>query len=697
MITLDRLQKALGGDVAGAQLLAPGPGHSAQDRSLAIRPAGDNVDGFVVHSHAGDDWRMCRDYVAERLGTGSRRAADRPPARVSAKPAPAVVDKRQSALAIWNEAVDPRGTVVETYLSSRGLVLDDVIAGAVIRYHSSCPFRPGERMPCMVAAYRSIATGEIQAIHRTALTPDGVKVDRLALGPKSGTAIMFDALDAERGSLGIGEGIETTLSGRQMGYAPAWSLGDANGIAKLPLIDGIESLSIFAEHDESGTNQRASQECGGRYREAGREVFLIHPKEGKDLNDAWQVRDQIAGEPITVQTFGEDGTGILKTEETLIADDEIQLAPLDFITATELLAQPLEPRPWHVPEMVPGGTVTMLSGDGATGKSLVALQLAVATVAGIRWLGNEVDRGGALFITAEDELRDARLRLNDICSADGIAPADLNELRIKSLAGCDALLAVPDTKRGGVLQATELFARVKLLVKSCRPKLTVLDTLADLFGGNEIDRAQARQFISMLRGLAIECDTTVILLGHPSLTGMASGTGSSGSTAWNNSVRSRLYLKRIVQKDGNSTIEPDADLRSLSTVKANYGKSGGEIVIRWRDGRFVPEHPGTGLSSLEAGAARNRADRVFLALLATYSTDGRKVSSKPGPTYAPRVFANDGRSEGITAKGFLDAMNRLFEQGAIRNIETGPPSTRRSHIEATRRPFSLQDDDEESL
>jgi hypothetical protein len=34
----------------------------------------------------------------------------------------------------------------------------------------------------------------------------------------------------------------------------------------------------------------------------------------------------------------------------------------------------------------------------------------------------------------------------------------------------------------------------------------------------------------------------VLLTGHPSLTGINTGTGTSGSTAWNASVRSRLYF-----------------------------------------------------------------------------------------------------------------------------------------------------------
>jgi hypothetical protein len=54
---LQAVAKALGGKVTGHQVLAPGPRHSARDRSLAVRFDAGAPDGFLVFSHAGDDWR----------------------------------------------------------------------------------------------------------------------------------------------------------------------------------------------------------------------------------------------------------------------------------------------------------------------------------------------------------------------------------------------------------------------------------------------------------------------------------------------------------------------------------------------------------------------------------------------------------------------------------------------------------------
>src|SRR5690606_23739561 len=99
----------------------------------------------------------------------------------------------------------------------------------------------------------------------------------------------------------------------------------------------------------------------------------------------------------------------------------------------------------------------------------------------------------------------------------------------------DALLAVQG--HGGTLDPTPFYDELDHYIGHVAPRVVILDTLADLFPGNENDRAQARQFVGLLRRLAIRHRCAVVMLSHPSLTGLSNGTGSSGSTGWNNSVR----------------------------------------------------------------------------------------------------------------------------------------------------------------
>ena len=67
-LSLQQLARALGGDVSGDQVLAPGPGHSPRDRSLSVKPTGND---YIVFSHSGDSWERCKDYVKDKLGIGA--------------------------------------------------------------------------------------------------------------------------------------------------------------------------------------------------------------------------------------------------------------------------------------------------------------------------------------------------------------------------------------------------------------------------------------------------------------------------------------------------------------------------------------------------------------------------------------------------------------------------------------------------
>jgi AAA domain len=62
------LARLLGGEVNGGQILAPGPGHSATDRSLSVMLDSSAPDGFLTHSFANDDPIACRDHVRAKAG-----------------------------------------------------------------------------------------------------------------------------------------------------------------------------------------------------------------------------------------------------------------------------------------------------------------------------------------------------------------------------------------------------------------------------------------------------------------------------------------------------------------------------------------------------------------------------------------------------------------------------------------------------
>ena len=87
-------------------------------------------------------------------------------------------------------------------------------------------------------------------------------------------------------------------------------------------------------------------------------------------------------------------------------------APL-FTSANTLEERELIPLNWLINSMIPSGTVTLLSGDGGSGKSLLALNLAISVASGgkLKWLNYQPAQGSALYIGAEDDMNEIHRRL----------------------------------------------------------------------------------------------------------------------------------------------------------------------------------------------------------------------------------------------------------------------------------------------
>src|SRR5689334_16206768 len=97
---------ALGGDVTGRDTCnVPGPGHSKCDRSLSIKIVPGSANGFVLHSFANDDWKMCQEYILCKLGLSSEKQYD--VARPNIVGRDNAMGRKKYALSIWAECIDP--------------------------------------------------------------------------------------------------------------------------------------------------------------------------------------------------------------------------------------------------------------------------------------------------------------------------------------------------------------------------------------------------------------------------------------------------------------------------------------------------------------------------------------------------------------------------------------------------------------
>ncbi|MGL4189648.1 MAG: DUF7146 domain-containing protein [Sphaerotilus sulfidivorans] len=235
-------------------------------------------------------------YLAKLNGWKPAAAGESRPAR----PAPvlrAVEPERHKhqtlspyGLRLWASSLPLAGTVGAAYLPARGCVLPP--ADGDLRFLPAHKHPLGEYTgPALVALVTDILTGEPISLHQTWIRPDGTKPDdlpgpaRLLLGGhrKAGGCIRLWPDEAVTHGLGVGEGIESCLS-LAHAFTPAWSLIDAGNLAALPVLPGVEALTIAQDNDPAG--RRAAQTVAERWAAAGCTVAIVGAEhDGEDLND----------------------------------------------------------------------------------------------------------------------------------------------------------------------------------------------------------------------------------------------------------------------------------------------------------------------------------------------------------------------------------------------------------------------------
>lgn len=305
--------------------------------------------------------------------------------------------------------------------------------------------------------------------------------------------------------------------------------------------------------------------------------------------------------------------------------------PLDLeqrrVPVTDLGTAELTPPIMRVDPILPGGAVTLLGAHGGAGKSTLALQLAAHVALGREWAGLPVAQCPVLYLSAEDPGHVVRWRLQRICRAEGIDPADLSDLTVLDTAemlsaALYGRVADPMTGRADY-GVTALYGRLRRYCRAHRIGLLVLDNASDLFDANEIERARVRGFMRSLARL-VGREGAVLLLVHVDKLSAKIGAGKraandedySGSTAWHNSARSRLSLSR--DKQGQLV---------LRHAKANLSRRlPVPILFAWPDdGVPMPVNA----DDDDDLPTADYDTRMVLRLIAEYEQRGEWIASAP--------------------------------------------------------------------
>lgn len=296
------------------------------------------------------------------------------------------------------------------------------------------------------------------------------------------------------------------------------------------------------------------------------------------------------------------------------------------VSVFDVLTNPSPPPAFVWGELVPRGEVTVFAAHGGVGKSTVALMLCDAVATGMPLFGIPTQQARALFVSAEDGAPIVRHRLAAIARGRGANPTDWGDaLQAVDITASPELYESDGRSAGAT---TAVFADIAGLLRGGGFGLVVIDNASDVYGGDEIQRRPVRTFLRHLKQLASENNCAVLLLVHVDKAtsrnkGATGGEAYSGSTAWHNTARSRLFLSR-----------DDSGMLKLEHLKSNFGRMQAPLLLQWPDGGLPMLAEGvaadfSGLMAQAQGRNDDNAAAALLKLIAEFESRGQFAAPAP--------------------------------------------------------------------
>jgi AAA domain len=382
-LTLHQLAAALGGEVRGNEVLCPGPGHSSIDKSLSVKLDPNAPEGFLVHSFSRDDPIICRDHVRTKCGWPAFKANGRRPAFSSEE-----IQKRVRATAMAQVQTPKRfPSATYPYVDA-----DCTLLYQVLRYDNPKTFlqrRPNGNGWIWEAGAKRVLYRFPEVLKypdATVFLTEGEKdADRVAELGHCATTVASGEWTPEcvqalrdRDVLILEDNDD---AGRKKAFDAATRLHAVAGSIRIVKLPGLPEAGDVSDWLEAGHNaDELVETCFA--------TPLWSPAQSSNMDIAPATASMAA------QAVSEGGEPSSPSSSDM---------PLPFINVLAWHGHPVPDREWCVLNRIPMRNVTLFSGEGAIGKSIVSLQLSVAHVLGKDWLGSLPEFGPAMVVCCEDD------------------------------------------------------------------------------------------------------------------------------------------------------------------------------------------------------------------------------------------------------------------------------------------------------
>jgi hypothetical protein len=205
--------------------------------------------------------------------------------------------------------------------------------------------------------------------------------------------------------------------------------------------------------------------------------------------------------------------------------------PFPLVSADQLTVRPVQIQ-WLVSNILERGSLNLLFGEPAAGKSLFALDWAFCVASGFDWHGNPTEAADVAIIAGEGFAGMARR---------------LKALEVKYQAPAPARLFISQRPANLIDENNAQWVADSIAALCPNPGLIVVDTLHRNMAGDENSSADIAQFVANLDNFLKPLGAAVLIVQH-------SGHGTQQRSRGSSSIRAAMDGEFSATKDGGNVV-----------------------------------------------------------------------------------------------------------------------------------------------
>lgn len=329
-----------------------------------------------------------------------------------------------------------------------------------------------------------------------------------------------------------------------------------------------------------------------------------------------------------------------------------------LISAGKLLASPPQARSWLIKDFLPSNIVAALIAAGGTGKSYLAMHIAVSAASGSSLFGKFIPSKTAkvVFISGEDDETEIKRRLHAVTQGMPIALKTNVDNNLNFIDLADDFALFTQKPASGEVQITDVPVKLVDLIKQSAGDsidLIIVDPVSRFRGGEENSASDTTRFVQSLQHLRDHLGATVLALHHVNKGAKTNGTSqnnSRGSSAFIDGVRLVYELNALSDSEiekayGQQIIMPR--VVTLNSVKSNYGVPIDPLILCKRTDGSLEQF------GMKAGQHQN------LAIL-------QEIKINPmAKTQFKKAYGSASGKFGLSEKALVKKLEDLQQQGLL--------------------------------